>query len=351
MAVAKKTKAKPKAKPSTTPAQQAFLASILANPDDKKARLVYADLLQEQDDPRGTFIVLQCTRAELPDDDERVPALDAQSKALLDKHKKAWTAYGDNKGARWEFRRGFVEKLSIDAAHLLRNAAAIFAAEPIEELSVWKIDEGDTSVGESRLAPILALPLDRIRRLSFARCELTSDDFAALASAKTLGSVEVLDLTNGGSLVIPLGPLAKATSLPNLRELKITGCMCGDEAIVELAKSKTLRFRRLVAAKNELTAEACEAIANATWAPQLEHLDLSSNERLRDAGLRALAESPNLGALRSLKLEYVGLYENAADIVLGSPVFARLEHLDLSSNLTAEERDRIRAVFGDRLRA
>jgi hypothetical protein len=36
--------------------------------------------------------------------------------------------------------------------------------------------------------------------------------------------------------------------------------------------------------------------------------------------------------------------------VLGSPVFAKLGHLDLSSNLSREDRDRIRAVFGDRLR-
>jgi uncharacterized protein (TIGR02996 family) len=99
----KKTKLTPRT-PSAE--ERAFLASILANPDDKKARLVYADLLQEHDDPRGAFIVMQCTRADLSDGDPQCAVLDEQIAALLAKHKKAWTALGDNKGARWEFRRG-----------------------------------------------------------------------------------------------------------------------------------------------------------------------------------------------------------------------------------------------------
>ncbi|MCX5746256.1 MAG: TIGR02996 domain-containing protein [Proteobacteria bacterium] len=330
-------------------AQQQFLASILADPDDKKARLVYGDLLQDQGDPRGDFIVLQATRAELADTDERVPALDAQLAALLKKHKKAWTAFGDNKGARWEYRRGFVEKLSLDAADLLVNGPAIFAAEPIEELNIWKIQDSKVKLGASRLAPLLALPLHRVRRLSLARCTLTRDDFAALADADTLGGVELLDLSNGGSAESPIGALAAATSLPRLRELRIGGCMCGDEGLAELARAKALRFERLIAPRNDLTSGGAEAIANATWAPTLVHLDLSSNEQFGDAGLRALGASTKLTSLKTLRLDYVGLYEEAADIVLASPVFARLDVLDLSQGLLAADRDRIRAVFGDRL--
>jgi hypothetical protein len=243
-----------------------------------------------------------------------------------------------------------VEKLSLDAAHLLKNADVIFAAEPIEELNVWKIDESPTKVGKSRLAPILKLPLHRVRRLSLARCKLGEEDVGALASAQTLGSVELLDLTNGGSEMVPLAGLANATSLPKLRELKLGGCMMGDDAMVALAKATALRFTRLVAPRNDFTDEACDAIARATWAPQLEALDLSSNELIGNAGLQALASSTQLTALKRLKLEYIGLGDDAADIVLASPVFAKLEHLDLTQNLSREDRDRIRAVFGDRLR-
>src|SRR5690606_24405695 len=137
-------------------------------------------------------------------------------------------------------------------------------------------------------------------------CRLTRDDFAALAAAETLGNVELLDLTNGGSEPIPLAPLAAATSLPRLRELRIGGCMIGDEGFAALARAEHLRFSRLVAPRNDAGPGAAEAIASATWSPGLVHLDLSSNEMFRDEGLRALAASRHLGALRSLVLSYVG---------------------------------------------
>jgi uncharacterized protein (TIGR02996 family) len=327
--------------------QRQFLADIISNPEDKKARLVYADLLQEQGDPRGEFIILQCTRAELPETDERAAALDAQIAELLKKHKKAWTAFAPAKGARWEYRRGFVEKLSIDASDLVDHAAVLFTAEPFEELNIWKIDESRHKAGKSRLAPILELPLGNIKRLSLARCKLSEDDVKALAYATTLGNVEVLDLSNGGSLEVPLAPLGAAVSLPKLRELKIGGTMCGDRAMVALAQAPSLRFTRLHANRTDLGRTGVAAIANATWAPGLEHLDLSSNEGLRDDALEELANSTRLTSLRSLYLEYTGLYERAAELILGSPVFARLEHLDVGSN--ALEYEKLEPVFGARL--
>lgn len=342
--VAKKKSAEPAAKPVTAE-QGRFLAAILANPEDKKARLVYADLLQDRGDPRGELIALQCARADLADDDARAAELDASIAALLKKHKKAWTsACGENKGARWEYRRGFVEKLSLDAKDLLANAAAIFAAEPLEELNIWKIDESPGG-----LAPLLGLPLQRIKRLGLARCALTEADYTALARATTLGSVEVLDLTNGGSVEQPVAPLAAATSLPKLRELKLTGAMIGDDQLAALAGSKTLRVSRLIAPRNALTAAGARAVAGATWAPQLVHLDLSSNEMIGDDGLEALAGSASLTALETLTLTYAGLYDRAADLVLGSPVFARLRSFDVSQNFSVADRERLRAAFGDRV--
>ncbi len=347
-----KAKAKPKAaKPVPVPAttdQADFLAAIIANPDDKRARIVYADLLQDQGDPRGEFIMLQCTRAELPPGDKQVAAIEKREAELLKKHKKAWTAFGTTTGARWEYRRGFVEKASCDAVALVGFGDVIFGLEPIEELNVWKIDElpGKTD----RLARVLALPLGRIRRLSLARSELTPDDVTALATATTLGNVELLDLTNTNLGVDGAEILATATSLPKLRELRIGNCSIEDDGLAALAKSKTLRFQQLVAARNGFSVAAGEMIANATWAPHLTHLDLSTND-LDDEGLAALANSTTLTNLVSLKLEYALLGDAAAEIVIDAPNFAKLQHLDLSSNLSREDHARVRAVFGDRLKA
>jgi uncharacterized protein (TIGR02996 family) len=330
-----------------TAKQAELLAAIIANPEDKRARLVYADLLQDQGDPRGELIILQCTRADLAPDDPRAAELLAREAELFKKHKKAWTAFGATSGARWEYRRGFIEKASCDADALYLFGNIIFGLEPIEELNVWKIDESSVSIEGSKLAPVLERPLHHIRRLSLARSELTEADVVALAGTGSLGSVELLDLTNTNLGARGAELLASARSLPKLRELRIGNCFVGDAGIAALAASTTLVLERLIAPRNELTAAAGEAIANATWASQLTHLDLSTND-LR--GVEAFARSPRLTKLRSLALEYNLLDAATPELVLSSPHLMKLEHLDLSSNLDRAGRDRLRAAFGDRLR-
>ena len=59
-----------------------LLQAVHADPDDLAARLVYADLLMEEDDPRGTFIALQC-RPQTRDTRQAC-------KALLQAHESTW---------------------------------------------------------------------------------------------------------------------------------------------------------------------------------------------------------------------------------------------------------------------
>jgi len=56
------------------PTEDAFLAAITANPADDLPRLVYADWLDERDDPRGAFVRLHAELRKLgPDHVHRVP--------------------------------------------------------------------------------------------------------------------------------------------------------------------------------------------------------------------------------------------------------------------------------------
>lgn len=72
---------KPTPRPTKARDEEGLLADICARPQDDGPRLVYADWLQERGDPRGEFIVLQCSRS--PD-----PKREA---GLLAKHRDAWT--------------------------------------------------------------------------------------------------------------------------------------------------------------------------------------------------------------------------------------------------------------------
>jgi uncharacterized protein (TIGR02996 family) len=55
--------------------EQAFLQAILDNPDDDAPRLMYADWLEERDDPRGEYIRLTVAvegmQQQLPAEDQR----------------------------------------------------------------------------------------------------------------------------------------------------------------------------------------------------------------------------------------------------------------------------------------
>src|SRR5215468_8406464 len=91
-----------------------FLETILENADDNAPRLVYADWLEEQGDPRGEFIRLQCELARLEDDDGRAGELRDRETSLLNLHGEKWREeIPEWARAKCEFRRGFVEEVTL----------------------------------------------------------------------------------------------------------------------------------------------------------------------------------------------------------------------------------------------
>lgn len=77
--------------------------AVVDAPDDKGARLVYADFLLEESDPRGTFITLQCG--------PQTRETRSTCKQLLTEHEATWLgelgAVIPKKGRKW--RQGFLE--------------------------------------------------------------------------------------------------------------------------------------------------------------------------------------------------------------------------------------------------
>jgi uncharacterized protein (TIGR02996 family) len=89
----------------------AFLADIIANPDDDAPRLVYADFLEDRGEPeRAAFIRVQC---ELARDglrpDTRREDLEAKERELLRRHERDWLGPLRSPLLHWKFRRGFPE--------------------------------------------------------------------------------------------------------------------------------------------------------------------------------------------------------------------------------------------------
>src|SRR5947199_5750750 len=100
--------------------EDAFLQPILDNPDDDLPRLVFADWLEEQGNPRGTFIRLQCRRAKLPPFDPVWKELLAQEAVIFKQLEAEWSRPVLRLVDQVEYRRGFIEHVRVSATRLLK---------------------------------------------------------------------------------------------------------------------------------------------------------------------------------------------------------------------------------------
>ena len=70
--------------------ERAFLKAIRANPEDRTARFVYADWLQERDDPRGELVRIETELPTLPIYSDRYWELKPRRRELLNAAGKPW---------------------------------------------------------------------------------------------------------------------------------------------------------------------------------------------------------------------------------------------------------------------
>lgn len=99
--------------------RDAFLRMIAANPDDDTPRLVFADWLDEHDEPeRAEFIRLQIRLARMSQDDAQVGDLRTRETELILAHQHSWNqswmqSHGSsNSFCRVVYQRGFPEVLT-----------------------------------------------------------------------------------------------------------------------------------------------------------------------------------------------------------------------------------------------
>lgn len=114
-----------------------FLRAIIDRPDDDTVRLVYADWLDDHGDPdRAEFIRVQCELPHLPDTDTRRGPLEIRERQLLAKHAAAWIAPrppdppGDYAGS--EGVTSVFRRGFVESAW--PSDAAMFKAHPIRDL-------------------------------------------------------------------------------------------------------------------------------------------------------------------------------------------------------------------------
>jgi uncharacterized protein (TIGR02996 family) len=181
----------------------AFLADIVANPDDDGLRLIYADYLDEKGDPRGEFIRVQVELARLPNDmrtGRRRRELETRQGQSLQERGQEWARPFRGLVADLNLRRGFVEAVATRPEVFLEQADAWFKAGSIRRVcfltAMFRLARPHVVHPSSApLLPRLACPhLARLSALDFTRNYLGDDGVELLAASPHLPRLKPLDV-------------------------------------------------------------------------------------------------------------------------------------------------------------
>ena len=234
----------------------ALLKAVASRPDDDLPRLVYADWLDEHGrGERAEFIRLQVAHEQPMTGSERATVRERMN-ALLNDHRAEWFRelprwvrqwYTSRWDERPDYRRGFVEEVSVVASHFLRFGGQLLDRTPVVSLSLCHL--GGV-------------------RSHLARCPW-------------LGRVPNLDLTWGHLEEEGAAALARNRHLRGVRTLDLYGCALGDAGVRVLADATSLTgLTKLDLRSNDLTLAAVKALRGARFLRTLTELNLARNPQL-----------------------------------------------------------------------
>jgi uncharacterized protein (TIGR02996 family) len=337
-----------------------FITQILTDPDDDRPRMVYADWLLREGDPRGELIAVQCTLARHASTNEDVGPLDPlewRERTLLKTYGKSWTIDAETRLKYWGefgFRRGFIEHLTFnggfqdtyekvrEAAPLLRALAVAGLDDLASSPALEDIEELTIRSGFPKLREVEALAMSphisKLRRLGFVYANPSQREVFAFVALPL--QLEELSMGFYGEPFYGRLMLEQLAKTPQRRALKTLRIRWHRRLAVIKELGNSLPNLEILHLENaDLSAEDLYAIVQAF--PKLTTLDIGDNDQ-RVASLdlaRLLAEAP---ALRRLRLSRLGLADTQVAALAGSPDAQRLVQLDLSSNqLTSGGADRL----------
>lgn len=246
----------------------AFLEAIVEQPTDDLPRLVFADWLDDHDEPeRAEFIRLQCAFAR-GEPAARSQSARARMQTLEEEHRAAWIGPLSRIVFRAGFHRGFVEHAVVSAASLLRHAPTLREQVPLR---------GVTLLGARRVLP-------------------------EVVRSTILKGLTALHLTGGRIGDDGLQLLATCSALSDLETLRLGDNVIGDSGVIALTRSPHLsRLTSLVLRDNAIGDSGAWELAHAPHLGRLLELDLAGNE-IGPSGEAALHSAPKLPLLTALDL-------------------------------------------------
>jgi uncharacterized protein (TIGR02996 family) len=309
--------------------EEGLLHDVCSNPDDMAPRLVYADWLEEQGDPkslaRAEFIRVQVELAGGPDE-KRAKVLRRREEELLAEWGKAWAKPVRKFFSKLTFRRGFVERATLKALTFVEHAPTFLSLTPLRHA---KLRDPKDHVDRLTACP----HLERLDSLSLNFGQLGMARTRAFMTSPHLGKLSALDLGNNNMAANGLRAVVDAAPrLGRLTALALDDDTVRDAGVDILAASELLgRLTDLNLQNNEITTAGARALAASPRCAGLVELNVSRNGYIGVDGVRALLSSPHLTGLRRLRLWGTGVGEQQQRALRRE---SRVE-LDFSYNLSA----------------
>jgi uncharacterized protein (TIGR02996 family) len=325
--------------------EAALLHAITAHPDDDTPRLVYADWLDEHDQPeRAEFIRVEC-EAERTDRSSpaHLPLLQRASD-LFERYRYRWfkPLVGGDLVDLVLTSRGFVDTVVLSPDDFADHADTITTSAPL--LRELHINTG----GDWRA--FFAEPLlSRIRALTFADEVFELDAAEELEASDYVSQLIELELNNQPLGYAGIAAVASAR-LSALQKLAVSAATIDDDGAEALFAGKAFgNLRELDMSENLLTGEACHALAAATGFGRLERLSLCENHITGD-GIAALADAPHLRTLRILNLYANPIGPEGGRAILASRNWGNLNELHVAGcGCGIEVVNDLRWVYGEKV--
>jgi uncharacterized protein (TIGR02996 family) len=339
----------------TSSDEDAFMAAILASPDDDTPRLVFADWLDERgtedDRARAALIRAQCRLEYLPAGRER-RNLESEVKALLKSNEKRWTAA--LRAAELEhgalFRRGFLDGLTMSPTTFMQRGEELFRLAPT--LRSLRFPNAQSEVTDLAKNPFLArlASVDLTLMCTCGLCPIEAE-VRNLFRSKHTGRLKYLNLSRDRVTAAELRVLTRSSALANLTALDLSDNPVQSDGAAALASSKHLgAIVRLNLSRTDLQTAGAEALARAKHFPALTHLELSDN-RISTTGVRFLVAAPFFNQLTALDLSKNPFGEVGARALAVAAPTSKLERLDLrGTQLGKKATQLLKTAFGKKVK-
>lgn len=162
--------------------RSAFLAEILSAPDDDVPRLIFADWLEEEGEPRGEFIRVQIELHQLGDLDPRSIDLADRSRELLAQYSEVWAQELNQDVRKSVYQRGFIETITVRARAFLKDGDQLFRAAPVRWLRFNYVKGVGTVLAECPA-------LQHIRYLDLMDLKIPSEELESILQSPWLSEL------------------------------------------------------------------------------------------------------------------------------------------------------------------